>query len=250
MKQLVAGNWKLYMRRDTAVALASGVAKYAADQDKADVAVCPPFVYLSDVIKAVGSKPVAVGSQDVYWEEEGAFTGEIAPSMLLDIGCRYAIIGHSERRTYFHETDETVNRKMKAALAAGLSPIVCLGETLQQRESGSTEKVVGAQLRKGLAGLKADQLGGFTLAYEPIWAIGTGKTATPDQAEEVHALLRKILEDEFGVTADHGLRILYGGSVKPENAAEIFAQPNIDGGLIGGASLKKDAFAAIIAATH
>lgn len=249
-KQLIAGNWKLYMRRNTAVKLASGIAECARGQDMADVAVCPPFVYLSDVIAAVGSDPVGVGAQNVYWNEEGAFTGEIAPSMLSDIGCTYAIIGHSERRTLFGETDETVNKKVNAVLDAGLTPIMCVGETLQHREAGSTEDVVGTQLRQGLAGIAEGRLKGFVLAYEPIWAIGTGKTATPPQAEEVHAFLRDILESEFGVTADHGLRILYGGSVKPENAVEILSQPNIDGALVGGASLKTEAFAAIISAVQ
>jgi triosephosphate isomerase len=170
--------------------------------------------------------------------------------MIKDVGCQYAIVGHSERRSYFHETDETVNRKIKAVLATGLTPIFCLGEVLEQREAGKTEEVVSSQLRNGLGGLEADHMKGFVVAYEPVWAIGTGVTATPEQAEEVHSLLRKILEDEFSVTEAHGLRILYGGSVKPDNAAAILGQPHVDGALVGGASLKVDSFADIISASR
>jgi triosephosphate isomerase len=249
-KQLIAGNWKMFMRRQTASDLASGVAEAAKSQDAADVAVCPPFLYLQTVLDAVAGSPVGVGAQDTYWEEEGAFTGEVSPEMIKDVGCTYAIVGHSERRAYFHETDETVNRKIKAVLASALTPIFCLGETLEQREAGDTEKVVSSQLRNGLAGLGSDQLRDFVVAYEPVWAIGTGVTATPDQAEEVHALLRGILEDEFQVTGGHGLRILYGGSVKPENASDILGKPHVDGALVGGASLKADAFADIISASR
>jgi len=249
-KQLIAGNWKMFTRKETAEALASGVAERAGRQDAADVAVCPPFLYLQTVLDAVAGSRVGVGAQDTYWEEEGAYTGEVAPQMINDVGCTYAIVGHSERRTLFHETDETVNRKIRAVLASGLTPIFCLGETLEQRKAGQTEEVVSSQLRKGLQGLGAADLNGFVVAYEPIWAIGTGETATPQQAEDVHALLRKILEDEFGVTDSHGLRILYGGSVKPDNASAILSQPHVDGALVGGASLKADSFADIIAASR
>lgn len=250
VKQLIAGNWKMFMRRDTAVELASGIAKCAGQQDTADVAVCPPSVYLSDVIETIAGDRVTVGAQNMHWENEGAFTGEVAPAMLADIGCTWVIIGHSERRGYFGETDETVNKKIEAALEAGLSPIFCLGETLEQREANETENVVSTQLRKGLAGLEAEQMHGFTIAYEPVWAIGTGRTATPEQAEAVHALLRGIIESESAITEEHGVRILYGGSVKPENAQAILSQPNVDGALVGGASLKVDSFSDIISAAR
>lgn len=247
-KQLIAGNWKMYMCKDSAVELARGVAQCAEKQDAVDVAVCPPSVYLPAVIEAVAGSPVGVGAQNVYWEEEGAFTGEVSPQMLKDTGCTYAIIGHSERRAYFGETNESVNKKIKAALAANLSPIFCLGETLEQREEDRTEQVVSTQLREGLADIKGNQMHGFIIAYEPVWAIGTGKTATPEQAEEVHSLLRSIIESEFGITENHGVRILYGGSVKPENAEDILGKPNIDGALVGGASLRTESFSDIISA--
>jgi triosephosphate isomerase len=249
-KQLIAGNWKMYMKKESAIELIRGVGETAKGQDAAEVAACPPSVYLADVIRAAEGTTIKIGAQNVHWEEEGAFTGELSPQMLLDIGCDYSVIGHSERRQYFGETNETVNKKTKACLAAGLAPIFCLGEVLEQRESGQMEDVVSTQLREGLAGVTPDQLNGFVVAYEPVWAIGTGKTATPEQAEEVHALLWSILEEEFGVTEQHGLRILYGGSVKPANAKEILGQPHVDGALVGGASLKPDAFSDIILAAQ
>ena len=249
-KQLIAGNWKMFMRGDSAIELASGIAGIAWKQDAADVAVFPPFVYLTDVIRAAAGSPMTVGAQDMYWEDEGAFTGQVSHAMLRDIGCTWVIIGHSERRAIFGEKDETVNKKINAALGSGLSPILCLGETLKQREGNEMEKVVTAQLKGGLKGLGQDQLRGFTIAYEPVWAIGTGKTATPEQAEEAHAILRGVLESEFGVKNEHGVRLLYGGSVKPENSETILAQPNVDGALVGGASLKVDSFSDIISAAR
>jgi triosephosphate isomerase len=182
----------------------------------------------------------------MHWEKEGAFTGEVSPEMILTTGCTYVILGHSERRQYFAETDEQVNRKLKAALGVGLSPIVCVGETLQQREAGQIETVVLGQVRAALQGLSESEVRKIALAYEPVWAIGTGHTATPAQAEEVHGLIRSALTQLYGAEVAEALRLQYGGSVKPENAAELFAQQNIDGGLIGGAALKADSFAAIV----
>jgi len=241
-----AGNWKLNKNLQEALALATGLKRRLAEEDGADLAVCPPFVYLADVVDVFRDTNVAVGAQDCYWEESGAFTGEVAPGMLKDIGCDYTIIGHSERRQFFGETDETVNQKIGAALAPGLKPIVCVGESLEQREAGTTNQIVETQLTGGLQGLTADEAARLTLAYEPIWAIGTGRTATPEQANEVHTFIRQWLRDRFDGDAADAIRIQYGGSVKPGNAATLMAQPEIDGALVGGASLDADSFAAIV----
>ncbi|MFN9601831.1 MAG: triose-phosphate isomerase [Planctomycetota bacterium] len=211
-----------------------------------DIAVCPPSIYLSDAAQVLAGSNLGLGAQNVYSQPEGAYTGEISCAMLLDIGCRYVILGHSERRAIFGETDGMVNEKLKAALAAGLTPIVCIGETLQERESGRTLDVVSSQCRGSLAGLSQEQMGRTVLAYEPVWAIGTGKTAPPAQAEEVHSEIRQLLASLFSPGVAEKVIIQYGGSVKPDGVSEILAKPNIDGALVGGASLKAESFTAII----
>lgn len=248
-RPLVAGNWKMYKTAAQAGELARAIAGLVRREcESADVVLCPPFTSLQAVREALAGSPIALGAQNMHWESKGAFTGEISPAMILTTGCTYVILGHSERRQYFAETDEQVNRKLKAALQAGLFPIVCVGETLQQREAGQIEAVVLGQVRAALQGVSVSELLKIALAYEPVWAIGTGRTATPAQAEEVHSLIRSSLRQQYGEGVAGALRIQYGGSVKPENAAELFAQQNIDGGLIGGAALKADSFAAIVKA--
>ncbi len=244
----IAGNWKMNMLRDSSLALVHGLIAALPDSDKVEVAVCPPSVYLGDVAAALKGSRIGLGAQNMYHEKEGAFTGELSGGMLRDIGCSHVILGHSERRQYFAETDQSVNQKTVAALAIGLTPIVCVGETLAQREAGETNQVIDTQCRGSLAGLTPQQAGKLVLAYEPVWAIGTGKTATPAQAEEVHAFIRRLLTELFGAATAESLRIQYGGSVKADNAAELLRQPNIDGALVGGASLKADGFAAIVKA--
>jgi len=249
-KPFVAGNWKMNTDSRSGVALAEGIASGSEDLagEKVTVAVCPPFVYLPSVAEAVKHSNVAVGAQDVYFEASGAFTGEISVSMIKDVGCVYAICGHSERRHVIGETDELINRKVAAAISGGLLPILCVGELLSEREAGQTNDVVTRQLKEGLAGLSAEKVSAVTIAYEPVWAIGTGKTATPDQAQDVHELIRKLLAEMYGDEIAAELRIQYGGSAKPSNAAELLGRPDIDGLLVGGASLKVDDFLAIIRA--
>jgi triosephosphate isomerase (TIM) len=247
-KPFIAGNWKMNLLRDSSVALVHGLLDSLVPSESVEVAVCPPSVYLHDVGAALRGSLVALGAQNMSCEAEGAFTGEISADMLLDLGCRYVILGHSERRQLFGETDATVNQKTAVALAKKLTPIVCVGETLEEREGGKTEAVVAEQVRGSLAGLTAEQGGKLVIAYEPVWAIGTGKTASPAQAEEVHARIRGLLTELFGASTAETIRIQYGGSVKPDNAAELMGQPNIDGALVGGASLKVESFAAIVAA--
>lgn len=234
--------------RAGAVALASAVAKGAVEVGAVDVAVCPPSVYLDAVAQAVRGSAVGVGAQNMYFEPSGAFTGELSAAMLLDLRCKYVILGHSERRHILGESDTLVNKKTHAALAAGLVPIVCVGEKLEERESGRTADVIRTQVEGSLAGISADQLRRVVIAYEPVWAIGTGKTATPAQAEEVHVDLRKLLAARYNADVAEGVVIQYGGSVNAKNAAELLAQPNVDGALVGGASLKADDFLAIIQA--
>ena len=244
----VAGNWKLNKTSDEAVTLARGVIDALVGVSAVDVAICPPFTALERVSGVVEGSAVSLGAQNMYWEDEGAFTGEISAPMLLTCGCEYVILGHSERRQFFGETDETVNSRLKAALDAGLKPIVCVGESLEQREGHVTEQVVETQTVGAFDGLSADDVAGITLAYEPVWAIGTGLTATPEQAEAVHAFLRQVLSKLYCDDIAQAVRIQYGGSVKPDNAVDLFGQANIDGGLIGGASLEADSFAAIVKA--
>ena len=245
--KIVAGNWKMNKTASEAAALIAGIKKEIAGFDKVEAVVCPPFTDLKDAAAACAGSNVALGAQNVHWEASGAFTGEISAAMLKDLGVKYVIVGHSERRQYFGETDETVNKRTKAALAAGLIPIVCVGETLAERDGGKMESVVVRQTKQGLADLGAD-LAKVVIAYEPVWAIGTGRTATPAQAQEVHALIRRTLAEIAGGDLANKIRIQYGGSMKPENAKELMSQPDIDGGLIGGAALKAESFAAIIKA--
>ncbi|MEM6364687.1 MAG: triose-phosphate isomerase [Planctomycetota bacterium] len=245
---LIAGNWKMNTRGESATALAAGVVAAVGEAPTVEVVLCPPSVYLSSVAEATAGTPVEVGGQNLYAADDGAFTGEVNAAMLNDVGCRFVILGHSERRQLMGETDATVSQKLHAALAGNLVPIVCVGETLEQREAGDTHKVVAEQIHGSLQGLDDVRAAGVVIAYEPVWAIGTGKTATKEQAEEVHALIRKLLSDMFTTEIANQIRIQYGGSVKPGNASELLAQPNIDGALVGGASLKVEDFVAIVKA--
>jgi triosephosphate isomerase (TIM) len=245
-KKFVCGNWKMHRTAAEARALARDVRAAAEGlADQVDVAIVPPFTALWAAGAELQGSRIGLGAQDVFWEAQGAFTGEVSAPMLVDAGCRYVLVGHSERRQFFGDTDETVRKKTKASLGAGLHPVVCVGETLPERESGRTLDVVGRQVRGALAGLDAAEIGRLTVAYEPVWAIGTGKTASSAQAQEVHAAIRAILRELAPAAAD-GIRILYGGSVKPDNAAELLSQPDVDGALVGGASLKASDFTGII----
>jgi triosephosphate isomerase (TIM) len=247
-KKFVAANWKMFSNMATARKLATAVVQGLGGDDRVTVAVCPPFPYLAEVGNAIYGSPLALGAQNCYSEKEGPFTGEVSPAMLTDVGCRYVILGHSERRHKLGERDDFINRKIHAALSAGLQVIFCVGETLADRVQGFTEAVLATQFDAGLAGLGANHLTKITLAYEPVWAIGTGQHATPDQAREVHAFLRRRVGERFGAAAADALIIQYGGSVKPDNARLLFHQPDVDGGLIGGASLNPDHFLAIVRA--
>ena len=250
-KPIVAGNWKMNLDAAKARSLTEAVAARASETGSVDLVLCPPALYATTVAAALGlaagksPSGVELGGQNAHDKESGAFTGEVAPGMLRDIGSRYCILGHSERRTLFGETDSTVNAKVKAVLATGLIPIVCVGESLEERESGRTEGVVTEQVLGSLAGIPADDLAKIVVAYEPVWAIGTGKVATPQQAQDVHALVRSLLARLSSPTVADKIRIQYGGSVKPDNASELAACPDIDGALVGGASLKADDFLAI-----
>ena len=246
-RPFIAGNWKMNLDRAGAVALAEQVVKTAADVEGVDLALCPPSVYLDVVGKITAGSKVGLGAQNVYHQPNGAFTGELSTAMLLDVGCQYVILGHSERRHILGETDKDVNQKVRAVLNAGLLPIVCVGELLSEREAGQTLDVIRRQFSGSLAGLSPDEMARTVIAYEPVWAIGTGRNATPEQAEQVHLDLRKILEDRYNKEIAAKVRIQYGGSVKPENAAELLAQPNIDGALVGGAALKVASFMGIVA---
>jgi len=248
---IVVGNWKMNTDRRSAVELALATSKgLGSTAPGVEVGVCPPYVYIDAVASALreARSPLAVGGQDLYFESLGAFTGEISASMLKDVGATMAIVGHSERRHVIGETDFVINKKVLAALAAGLTCILCIGETLEQRQAGQTDAVNERQLRLGLAGVEPQHLGRLVIAYEPVWAIGTGKTATPADAQGAHKAARGVLAGLFGPDVAGSIRIQYGGSVKPDNAVELFAQPDIDGGLIGGASLKADDFLAIVRA--
>jgi triosephosphate isomerase len=249
-KPFVAGNWKMNTDSHSGVALAKGVADGSSGLagSSVDVAVIPPFVYLSAIGQAVSSSGVALGAQDVYFEAKGAFTGEISTAMLKDVGCTYVLCGHSERRHVLGESDELINKKVTASISGGLLPILCVGELLEERDASQTEEVVERQVRAGLAGLSVEKISAVTIAYEPVWAIGTGRTATREQAQEVHAFIRKLLVDMYDKTVAEEMRILYGGSVKPDNAEELMGQADVDGCLVGGASLKVDDFVQIIEA--
>jgi len=242
---VIAGNWKLFKTIAEATAMVNELKPLVAGTAGVEIVVAPVFTALSRVAEALSGSSVKLSAQDCYWEEEGAYTGEVAPKLLKDAGCSHVIIGHSERRQYFGETDETVNKKAKAAIAAGLTAIVCVGETLAERESDRTFTVIESQLKGSLAGFSAEMLAGVIIAYEPVWAIGTGKTASDAQAQEVHAFIRTLAAKLFGQACADAVRILYGGSVKPDNVKGLMTQPDIDGALVGGASLKADSFAAI-----
>ncbi len=247
-RSIIAGNWKMYKTVPEAESLVKDLLLELPDLSSVDVVICPPFTALYRVADLVSKTPIRVGAQDMHWEKEGAFTGEISATMLRDVYCRYVILGHSERRQYFGETNATVNRKARAALAASLRPIVCVGETLDQRDHHDFKAIIRQQVTESLQDLAADQAEEIVVAYEPVWAIGTGRNATPAQAQEVHALIRATLQQLLGDKAAQKVRIQYGGSVKPANAVELLSQPDIDGALVGGASLEARSFAAIVKA--
>jgi triosephosphate isomerase len=246
-KPFVAGNWKMNTDSHTSVMLAKRIASGSSEVagHNVTVAVCPPFVFLESVAKALSASSIAVGAQD---ERDGAFTGEISTKMLKDIGCTYVLCGHSERRHVIGETDELINKKAAAAIAGGLLPILCIGELLNERDAGQTEQIISRQLKKGLAELSAEKVSAVIIAYEPVWAIGTGRTATPLQAQEAHFFIRKLIAQMYNNQLAEEIRILYGGSVKPDNAADLMCQQDVDGLLVGGASLNADDFLAIIQA--
>ncbi len=245
-KYLIAGNWKMNLNSAEGAELAKDVVSVVGPQTEVSVCVCPTFTTLEAVSQVVNDSNVSLGAQNMHFEASGAYTGEISAEMLRHLFCKFVILGHSERREYFGETDAIVNKKTLAALAASLKPIVCIGETLEQREAGKVNEIIKTQLEGALVGVTADAADTLIIAYEPVWAIGTGKTATPEMAEAVHAEIRCLLAGLIGAEAADKVRILYGGSMKPENADELLAQPNIDGGLIGGAALKANSFAALI----
>ena len=247
-RPFVAGNWKMNLTRQTSIALAEEVARQTPRDGRVEVAVCPPSLYLDAVVQATRGSAVGVGAQNVYHEASGAFTGEISSPMVSDIGCRYVILGHSERRNLLGESNADVNRKLKSVLAAALTPIVCVGELLEQRQAGKTLSVIAEQFEGSFADCSPAELQRCVIAYEPVWAIGTGQVATPAQAEEVHAMIRRLLTDRCGRPIADTIRIQYGGSVKPDNALELMSQPNIDGALVGGASLQANGFMAIVEA--
>ncbi len=247
-KTIIAGNWKMYKTIPEAIELANGLKRelYDLEAEEIDIVLCPPFTCLSEVGEVVINSNIQLGAQDVYWQEEGAFTGEISPKMLKDAGCKFVIIGHSERRQHFSETNEAVNKKIKAALASELTPIMCVGETLSEREKNLTFKVLDDHLQNGLKDISEKDALRIVIAYEPVWAIGTGKTATPDQAQEAQKYIRGLLLKMYNKDVAESIRIQYGGSVKPDNIAELMKQPDVDGGLVGGASLTIESFAKIV----
>jgi len=242
----MVGNWKMYKNAGQTLEFVRTFARFVGGQPSTEIVVCPPFPNLATAVDAARGTRIEVGAQDVYWLKEGAYTGEVSAPMLAAVGCRWVIVGHSERRQYFGETNETVLKKTVAALEAGLKPIVCVGERLEERESGSTEAVLETQFAHGVAGLEPEQFARIVIAYEPVWAIGTGKTATPEIAAAAHAFLRGRIDACYGATAAGACRILYGGSVKPDNVKGLMAQEEIDGALVGGASLDPTSFAAIV----
>lgn len=243
---IIAGNWKLNKTISEAVALTTALKGLVAGSNGVEIVVAPPFTALDAVSKVVNGSNIRLAAQDVYWEDSGAFTGEVSAPMLKDIGCDYVIIGHSERRQYFAETNETVNQKVQAALLHNLRPIICVGELLEEREAGRTEKVIESHVTGGITGLTTTELLSCVIAYEPVWAIGTGKTATPEQAQDVHKYIRDLITRTYSKDVASQICIQYGGSVKPENASELMAQPDVDGALVGGASLDAESFAQIV----
>ena len=245
-KPVIAGNWKLFKTTSEALELVNGLKPLVKSANHCEIIVAPVFTVLQSVKQAISGSNINLSGQDCFWEEEGAFTGEVSPRMLVDAGCSHVIIGHSERRQFFGEADETVNKKLKAALKSGLIAVICIGETLAERESDKTYEVLRTQVSGAMAGIEGAELKSITIAYEPVWAIGTGKTATDQQAQEAHAYIRTLFAELYGPNVAQGLRILYGGSVKPENIKGLMNQPDIDGALVGGASLKADSFAEIV----
>ena len=245
-KPIIAGNWKLNKTIKDSIELVTLLKRELSEISEVDIVVCPVFTSLRDVCDSLIDTNIGVGAQNLYWEDEGAFTGEVSAPLIKEAGAQYVIIGHSERRQYFNETDQTVNKKIRAALKHGLIPIVCIGEVLAEREAGKTKSVINTQFHGSLEGLSAEEMQKIIIAYEPVWAIGTGKTATPAQAQEVHAYIRELLRERFDEDTADEVRIQYGGSVKPDNIGELIAQEDIDGALVGGASLKADSFVAIV----
>jgi triosephosphate isomerase (TIM) len=245
-RPLIAGNWKMHKTGDEAVQTAKQLKPLVAAASGVEVMIAPPFTALSQVAAELAGSDIALGAQNMHWESHGAYTGEIAPSMLTAAGCRYVIIGHSERRQFFGETDASVNRKIRAAVAAQLHPVLCIGETEAQRDSGQTFSVLDKQVKNGLEGLFSQDLRSLVVAYEPVWAIGTGKTATTEQAQEVHAHIRRLIAEIVDSDFSRNLRILYGGSVKPSNVKALMAMPDIDGALVGGASLEPETFSQLV----
>ena len=245
-RPLIAGYWKMNTTREQAVTLAGGIRDHTRNTEHAEVLVCPPFPYLDAVGSTLKDSQVQLGAQDLYHQPEGAYTGEVSSEMISELGWRFVLIGHSERRHIIGESNSLINQKVHAALNTSLLAVLCVGETLEQRNNGETETILEQQLFAGLAGVSEKQLLSVTVAYEPVWAIGTGKTATPDQAEEAHAHLRKLITERYNTDSSELVRILYGGSVKPENAGELMSRTNVDGALVGGASLYVDSFIGII----
>jgi len=245
-KPFIAGNWKMHKTISEGVQLTIKIKRAVKKDQEAEIVIIPPFTALSEVKKALSKSPILTGAQDIFWEESGAYTGEIAPSMIKEAGCDFVVIGHSERRQYFGDTDENVNKKIKAALSAGLFPIMCMGESLEERENNKTFDKINDQMKNSLKDIDGNQVRNVIIAYEPIWAIGTGRTATPEQAEEVHRYIRDQLTEMYGKDISSCAIILYGGSVKPGNAFSLTKEKNINGALIGGASLKADSFVEII----
>jgi len=243
---VIAGNWKLFKTSREAGELVNGLIPLIKDAKGVEIVIAPVFTVLGKVKELLSGTAIHLAAQNCYWEEEGAFTGEVSPKMVLDAGCSHVIIGHSERRQYFGDTDETVNRKTKAAISAGLIAIVCVGETLAERETDRTHDVLKRQVSGAMSGIDASEIGSIIIAYEPVWAIGTGKTATDEQAQDAHTFIRKLLAELYDRKTADTIRILYGGSVKPENVKGLMTQTDIDGALVGGASLKADSFAAIV----
>ena len=245
-RPLIAGNWKMFKTCSEAVETAERLVKLVSTCVDVDIMIAPPFTALAQVSEVLNGTRVSLGAQNLFWEAEGAYTGEISSAMIVSTGCRYVIIGHSERRQYFGETDESVNRKIRSAVNSGLIPVMCVGESEQERESKETFSVLDKQVKKGLESFSDDDLKTLVMAYEPVWAIGTGKTATAEQAQEVHEFLRTMVEKKFGNVLAKSMRILYGGSVKPNNIAELMAMPDLDGALVGGASLDAETFSKIV----
>jgi triosephosphate isomerase len=245
-RPVIAGNWKMYKTVKEALDFIEAFKPQVKNATHCEIVIAPPFTALSGAVKAAQGSNIGISAQDLFWEKEGAFTGQISASMVAEVGCRYTIVGHSERRQYFGESDETVSKKIRAALKEDLVPIVCVGETLAEREGGHTQRVIETQCHQGFTGLTGQDFSHIILAYEPVWAIGTGRTATPELAEEVHLFIRDMIQRAFGEKVAQSLRILYGGSVKPENIRALMAQGDIDGALVGGASLQADLFTRIV----